>query len=345
MKTAGWFLLLTVMLSSLDPRGTLAGGPVANYTNDDLPSSFFRRAPASINDLKRMQRHIEDLIATVSPAVVAVLVDSGAGSGVVVSEDGLVLCAAHVCEKANQPVRFTFPNGRRVHGKTLGLNYAMDCGLMKITDPGHWPYVEMASKQPARPGDWVLALGHPGGYDPDRSIVARLGRVFRTGDLLQTDCTLIGGDSGGPLFDMEGRVVGIHSRISESTTENFHVPIGLFAANWTRLVEGDAWGDIRPRAPSTIGVRTVDGPDSCRINSISEDGPAAKAGLLEGDLILRVGDEPVADAECFAHCVRQANPGDRITLLISRGGVEMPVDVLVTQRGGRPWRRGFGPQP
>ena len=181
----------------------------------DLPRAFRQAVPSSVDDLKAIQGQVEALAVRLAPAVVEVEVGMGSGSGVVISEDGLVLTAAHVCGTPNLDVVFTFPNGKKVRGKTLGTNHDMDAGLMKITDPGHWPRVETGELDDARLGDWVLALGHPGGFDPERPMVVRLGRLLKLGPgLLQTDCTLIGGDSGGPLFDMHGRVIGIHSRIS-----------------------------------------------------------------------------------------------------------------------------------
>jgi len=83
-----------------------------------------------------------------------------------------------------------------------------------------------------------LALGHPGGFDLKRSLVVRLGRIIRLApDALQTDCTISPGDSGGPLFDMHGRVIGIHSYISSSPADNFHVPITAYYHSWTMLVK------------------------------------------------------------------------------------------------------------
>jgi serine protease Do len=315
--------------------------------SDEIPAAFKKTVPSSMDDLRAMERHVEALVAKVSPAVVSVRVNQSIGSAVVITEEGFVLSAAHVCGEPDMPVVFTFPSGRTARGKTLGTDHGMDSGLMKITDPGPWPHVEMAEPTSVRPGDWVLALGHPGGFDHERSVVARLGRVIRLGDLLQTDCTLIGGDSGGPLFDMRGAVVGIHSRISDSTTENFHVPIGTFVATWDRLAKGENWGEqATPTGRwTTIGVRAIDAGGGCRLESVSEDGPGYRAGLLAGDLIVQIEDEPVTNADCLSHYVRQANPGDEITLVVRRDGQDVPIKVKVEarRRWGRGWRGGQGP--
>ena len=199
----------------------------------ELPSVFRHAAPVSMAGLKAIERHVKALAARVSPAVVAVQVGSGVGSGVVISEDGLVLTAGHVCGRADRSARFTFPDGRTARGKTLRINQDSDLGLMRITDRGHWPYAQMGDLERTRVGDWVLALGHPGGFDLRRSLVVRLGRIIRLEpDAVQTDCTISLGDSGGPLFDMHGRIIGIHHAISSSLAENFHESASAFYKGW-----------------------------------------------------------------------------------------------------------------
>jgi len=146
--------------------------------------------------------------------------------------------AGHVCGAPDRDVSVTFPDGKIAHGKTLGVDLESDTGLMKITEPGPWPHVATGDLEQTKMGDWVLALGHPGGFDLKRSLVVRLGRIIRLApDALQTDCTISPGDSGGPLFDMHGRVIGIHSYISSSPADNFHVPITAYYHSWTMLVK------------------------------------------------------------------------------------------------------------
>jgi len=204
----------------------------------DLRPAFTKDVPLTLDDLRAMEQHIKALAARVSPAVVAVEVGSSSGSAVVVSADGLVFSAGHVCGAPDREVHFTFPNGKTAHGKTLGLNSETDTGLMRITDQGPWPHANLGDLKSARIGDWVLALGHPGGLDLRRSLVVRLGRIIRMdAGALQTDCTISPGDSGGPLFDMHGRVIGVHSSISTSMADNYHVAISAFYSGWDTLVK------------------------------------------------------------------------------------------------------------
>ena len=208
----------------------------AQGERDSLPAALTRPSPISLDDLKVIERHVTNLVARVSPAVVALEIGSAIGSGVVISPDGLVLTAGHVCGRPDRWVTFIFPDGRRVRGKTLGVDEDTDTGLARIEDRGPWPHAPPGDLTSARPGDWTLALGHPGGFDRRRSLVVRLGRIIRLSPgTLQTDCTISPGDSGGPLFDMFGHVIGIHNAISGSMAGNFHAPITDYYRAWTRL--------------------------------------------------------------------------------------------------------------
>ena len=122
----------------------------------------------------------------------------------------------------------------------MGIAEEADAGLLRITDPGPWPHVELSDLKQDHTGDWVLALGHPGGFELKRSLVVRLGRIIRLeADGLQTDCTISPGDSGGPLFDMHGKVIGVHSFISTSAADNYHVPVTSFSDQLDRLMKAE----------------------------------------------------------------------------------------------------------
>jgi len=228
--------------SGTNGLGLLALPKPAPARRADLPAAFTRTVPASIADLRVIEKHIKALAARVSPAVVAIEIGSGSGSGVVVSADGLVLTAGHVCGRRGRTARFTFPDGKTARGKTLGVDFESDTGFMQITDRGTWPHVAMGDLKQVRVGDWVLALGHPGGFDRQRSLVVRSGRILELADdALQTDCAIGPGDSGGPLLDMAGRVIGIHDAISSSVSDNFHVPATEFYYTWEVLSKGTDW--------------------------------------------------------------------------------------------------------
>ena len=152
--------------------------------------------PVTLDDLRTMERQVKALAARVSPAVVAVEVGSGSGSGVIISADGLVLTAGHVCGAPDRDARFTFPNGKKARGNTMGVNLENDTGLMRITDRGSWPHADMGDLGrrataigcwrwaiPAAPisaGRWSSAWGASSGSDRARSKpIARSARAIR----------------------------------------------------------------------------------------------------------------------------------------------------------------------
>ena len=291
----------------------------------DLPLALTKGAPSSIADLKAIETRVQYLVAKLSPAVVAVEVGDGSGSGVIISSNGLVLTAGHVAGEPGRRVRFTFPDGRTVRGKTIGVDVDSDTGLMKITDRGSWPCAPTGDFHQSDVGDWVLAMGHPGGFDLRRSLVVRLGRIIRMEpDMLQTDCTISPGDSGGPLFDMFGRVLATHSFISDSTAANFHVPINQFYESWETLVES-----TKPAEPARAyaGVSGVDDGPGFRLTAIAPNGPGSKAGLKVGDVVRKVDGREVVVSASFLRWLTEAEPGDTLSLEIKRGEQVLSLDV------------------
>jgi serine protease Do len=301
----------------------------------DLSLAFIKDVPETLDDLRTMERRVKALAARVTPAVVAVEIGASTGSGVCISADGLVLTAGHVCGAAGREVSFTFENGKKARGKTVGVNLENDTGLMRITGRGPWPYADMGDLRQARNGDWVLALGHPGGADLRRSLVVRLGRIIRMdAGGLQTDCTISPGDSGGPLLDMHGRVIGVHSAISTPLADNFHVAVTAFYSGWDRLVKVPAPKNEVDQAQAYVGATGVDDADGCRLTKVDEDGPAAKAGLKPGDLVVKVDGREVKLYASFWRWVAQAEPGDTLNIEVKRGDQLLSLEVKVEPARG-----------
>lgn len=240
------------------------------------PEVFSGGVPRGVAELKAMQDHLQKLSERLLAATVGIRVESAYGSGVIVTPQGLVLTAAHVAQGANIACDIILPDGRVVRAKTLGLNRNLDAALIQITDPGTWPVASMAKADAAKMGQWCVATGHPGGYERGRKPVMRLGRILESSDtVLVTDCTLVGGDSGGPLFDAAGQVIGIHSRIGGMLTANLHVPIGGFRRSWERLEKGESWGHLPGQSPF-LGVRGSPETDVARISEVFPDTPASR---------------------------------------------------------------------
>ncbi len=201
----------------------------------------------------------EKVLAVVKNSGAAVVNIGGVGSGVLVSKDGLVLTAGHVAQAVDaRPFRddkgefnVTLADGREVRAKALGRNMNRDAALIQITTVGEYPIAEMADEKSIHQGDWCVAMGHPGGYIVDRTAPVRTGRLWQKDEkkCYRTDCTVSGGDSGGPLFDLQGKVIGIHSSIGERLEENRHVPISAFKEDMDKMKEGKVWGKLANLMP------------------------------------------------------------------------------------------------
>jgi serine protease Do len=230
----GAFLLGSAGLRAGEPKSPK---PTASADLD-------KRTPVSVDDLRALEKQVQAVVAKVLPATVAVSIGPAQGSGVLV-KDSFVLTAGHVSGQPGRTATLRLPDGRKLKGKTLGRNGDIDSGLIQVTEEGKWPTVEMGKAAALKKGQWVVSIGHPGGFRLNRTPVVRLGRVLMvTPGVILTDCTLVGGDSGGPLFDLDGKVIGIHSRIGNAITQNFHVPVDTYAATWDRLVRGESWGGM-----------------------------------------------------------------------------------------------------
>jgi serine protease Do len=286
---------------------------------------FSGKAPADISQLKFLEKRSAELMDELLPAIVNVQVGAAQGSGVVVSRDGYVLTAAHVIGRQNLNARIKFPDGREVNAKTLGLNRGVDSGMLKITEPGNYPYVEIGESSGMKNGQWVLAIGHPGGWDEKRGLVLRVGRLlYKNPTVLRTDCVLVGGDSGGPLFDFEGRVIGIHSRIGNALWDNFHVPIDTFSEDWDQLVASKIVG---ASTKAYIGL-SLSG-DTNQVSEVAPGSPAEQAGVKKDDRIIRMDGKPVKDKASMGEVFRELKIGQKVELVIQRGELEITMELEV----------------
>jgi len=250
-------------------------------------------------------------------------VGSTQGCGAIITADGFVLTAAHVAERPGLSIRLTLHDGRIVTATTLGMNRAVDAALVKIdegqNDGEPWPHASLGSSESLTPGMWCIATGHPGGFDPSRGVVTRVGRILVVrDDSLVTDCALIGGDSGGPLFDMWGRLIAIHSRIGNDISDNLHVPVHHYDQSWGKLAAGKAWGYL-PGFRPILGVQGTTASDQAEIEAVRAGSPAEKAGIQRGDVIQQFGETVISDFESLKQAVAQTMPGKRIVIRITRG--------------------------
>ncbi len=279
--------------------------------------------PESLQDLRALEAAVKKVVEKASPCTIGIIIGMGAGSGVIVSEDGLVLTAAHVSGDPGKDCTLILPDGTRIRGKTLGTNDKVDSGMIQITSKGpnngKWPFIPLGKSGSLKKGQWLVALGHPGGWKRDRPPVARLGQVQSSSDtVVRSSCTLVGGDSGGPLFDLNGNVVGIHSRIGYTLASNIHVPSDAFKDEWERLAKGEQVGKaVKPNA--VIGVTFEEATELPRVESVTEEGPADRGGIKAGDLITEFDGKEVATQDEIRSLLRRMRPGDEVEVVVQRG--------------------------
>ena len=297
----------------------------------------------ALKELKAREEKVKAIVQRVMPCVVAVTSADddkpGSGSGIIVSKEGLILTAAHVTQATGNNLTIIFADGRRVKATSLGANRTTDAGMARITDPGDWPFVEMGNSDLLKLGEWVIAMGHPGGYSYERRPPVRLGRVWRR-DLdgaLFTSCPLIGGDSGGPLFDLEGRVVGIHSSIHGSIEMNRHVAIDTLRFDWDKLSKDQTWGkvsfsssnDVRPITGAIFDRESSEG---VVVKQVLEDLPASKAGLKTGDVVKKFDGESVTNFYAMQRLLGRRKPGDVVPMAVQRGSELVDLNLELGRR-------------
>lgn len=299
-------------------------------------------ALGGIEDLERLQEKVSGVAKERLAATVALLSDrtGSSGSGVITTAEGLILTAAHVVQGADK-VLVVFPDGKQVQGQVLGANYSKDIAMVKIIDPGPWPHAPTGGSKNLNAGDWVVALGHSAGFDAARTPPVRFGRVISKGPgaFLTTDCTLIGGDSGGPLFDLDGNIVAIHSSIGRSLTNNNHAGIDGFREDWERLLAGEAWGSLslnpfaNPEMPVLgIGMAMRRGIRGVIVESVVPGSPAAASGVRTGDVIRSLDDSPVNDGAELLQILAKRQAGDEVKLGVERDRDELTVNVVLKRR-------------
>lgn len=302
------------------------------YVND-------KKAPETRKDLDALQAGLVKVLPQARAATVCIEIGEGSGTGVIVSADGLILTAAHVSSGVKKKVTVILEDGTRLKAETLGLVADTDAAMIRITDKGTYPFIEIERANSTRLGDWVFALGHAGGFDKARGSVVRLGRLVRIANsTYQSDCILIGGDSGGPLFDLSGKLVAIHSRVGQQLQVNMHVPMSEFINHWDELLKGEFVGDgpfARKPVKGTgfLGLATeARAEGGLRVTKIGNNSPALQAGVKEDDVLLKMNDTPLAKREQLQDLLKEMSAGDEVTLELERNGKSQTLTLNLGER-------------
>lgn len=354
-------LILTVGLSGF--LGAVAGGAAVFWAvRDRLAEStpaaepVARPAPPMQTVNVDINTAIQDAVARVSPAVVTVVTDRGSGSGVIVSEDGYLLTNAHVIEGARQ-LQAIFLDGQTVDAKLVGADAIADLAVLKV-DAEVPAWAELGNSDALQPGETVIAIGSPLGDFRNTvtvGVVSALGRSLETRfgyameDLIQTDAAINQGNSGGPLVNLAGQVIGINTLVVRGNAFSSAQAEGLgfaIAANTVKALSdqiiaqgfvsrpylGVEWTAITPEVARFYNLPVEWG---AFVRAVGAGTPAARAGLQAGDIITAIGGQAIDGDNRFINVLMRFKPGERVTLNVVRDGRTVTIDVTLGERSPR----------
>ncbi|MGN6222982.1 DegQ family serine endoprotease [Pseudoxanthomonas sp.] len=269
-----------------------------------------------------------------------------AGSGFIISADGYVLTNHHVIDGADE-VKVKLPDRREFTAKVIGSDQQYDVALLKIEAKG-LPTVRLGDSKTLKPGQWVVAIGSPFGLDHSvtAGVVSAVGRSTggqeqRYVPFIQTDVAINQGNSGGPLLNTRGEVVGINSQIFSASGGymgiSFAIPIDLAMSAVDQLKatgkvsRGQLGVVVEPL--TTEKARGMGATDSrgALVNQVLEDSPAAKAGLVPGDIITGFNGAPINDSSDLPPLVGALTPGTKATITVMRDGKPKDLSVTLTE--------------
>ncbi|MEO8224617.1 MAG: DegQ family serine endoprotease [Gammaproteobacteria bacterium] len=269
---------------------------------------------------------------------------SSLGSGFIISADGEILTNAHVVDGADEIIVKLADNSEKT-AKVLGLDKASDVALLKIDAVG-LPAVQLGDSSRLEVGDWVLAIGSPFGLEhtATQGIVSALGRSLPDGNyvpFIQTDVAVNPGNSGGPLFNTRGEVVGINSQIYSRSGGymglSFAIPVNTATSVARQLA---ANGHVE-RGWLGVGIQSLNGdlaksfgldkPAGALVGQVDETGPAGKAGLKPGDVILEFNGRPISQSADLPPLVGETKPGSNVAVKVWRDRKPRSIEITVAQ--------------
>ncbi|MBF6570683.1 MAG: DegQ family serine endoprotease [Candidatus Binataceae bacterium] len=266
----------------------------------------------------------------------------GLGSGVIVSPDGYILTNNHVVGEASE-IHVTLSDQREFKARVIGKDSKTDLALIKIDTKVPLTYATLGDSDKTEVGDWVIAIGNPFGFSltVTSGIVSAKGRALggNYDNFIQTDASINPGNSGGPLFDTNGAVIGINTAIYSSTGTNagigFAIPVDLAKGimdqlkSRGRVIRGWLGVEIQQVTPDLAQQFGLAKPEGALVANVVEDGPAAKAGIKRGDIIMTFDGRPVPDEHHLPEMVAQTQIDKTVPLEILRDGKNMKLEVKV----------------
>jgi serine protease Do len=326
-------------------RVKLDAGPKMMGMEGDSPAApnsqmerFFRRfgMPDMAPDEQRGQRSPADPRSPRNRLV------TGQGSGFFITADGYAVTNNHVVDKADT-VEVTTDEGKTYTAKVIGTDPRTDLALIKVEGRTDFPYAKLSEKAP-RIGDWVLAVGNPFGLGGTvtAGIVSARGRDIGAGpydDFIQIDAPVNKGNSGGPTFDVDGNVLGVNTAIFSPSGGSVGIAFAIPATTVKSVVaqlkdtgkvsRGWIGVQIQPVTAEIAENLGLKGPEGAMVSDPQDNGPAAKAGILAGDVITKVNGAPVKDAKDLARQIGAMAPGATAKLSVWRKGEEKTLSIAL----------------
>lgn len=282
------------------------------------------------------------------------------GSGFVISEDGYIVTNNHVIDKADE-IEIEFFSGKKLPAKLIGTDPKTDIALLKVESDQPLSFVPFGDSDTMRVGDWVIAMGNPlgQGFSVSAGIISARGRALSGtyDDYLQTDAAINRGNSGGPLFNMEGQVVGVNTAILSPTGGSIGIGFSMASNVVTKVVSQlKEFGETRR---GWLGVRIQDvTPDVAEALGLTDakgalitdvpNGPAKDAGMLSGDVITSFDGADVADTRELVRRVADAPVGQAVRVIVLRNGKTETLSITLGRREtaeGEPVRAAAAPAP
>lgn len=266
------------------------------------------------------------------------------GSGFVISEDGYIVTNNHVIENADE-IQIEFYGGQKMDAKLIGTDPKTDIALLKVTSDKPLPFVPFADSDVARVGDWVMAMGNPlgQGFSVSAGIISARNRELSGtyDDYLQTDAAINRGNSGGPLFNMDGQVVGVNTAILSPNGGSIGIGFSMASNVVKKVVDqlkqygetrrgwlGVKIQEITPDMADAMGLPKAEGA----LVSEVPDGPAKTAGMLAGDVIINFDGGEVKNSRDLVKRVADAPVGQAVRVVVLRGGKEQTLLVTLGRR-------------
>ncbi len=270
---------------------------------------------------------------------------TGLGSGFFISPDGYVVTNNHVVQNAKSVTVSTL-DGKALDAKVVGTDPKTDLALLKVEQPGDYPFVTFAKEMP-HIGDWVVAIGNPYGLGGTvtAGIISAEGRDIGDGPydrFLQIDAPINRGNSGGPTFNMQGQVVGVNTAIYSPSGGSVGIGFAIPSITADSVIGALEHGGVVPRGYLGVNIQpmTRDMAESMGLKSdkgaiidqVMPGTPAQEAGLKSGDVITKLNDQPVADAADLTRRIGSFKPDAKVALTYMRNGTEKTAEITLADQ-------------